>query len=109
MKHGVHVSSKTIIGTGVFFPHPIGVVIGEGVVLGNNITIYQGVTIGKNHGGYPVVMDGTTIYSNSIIVGSITIGCNSIIGAGSVVVTNVPDSCIYAGSPARNIHGSHNS
>lgn len=85
-------------------PHPIGIVIGKEAKIGNNCTIYQNVTIGvKNseEANYPKVGDNVTIYSGCCIVGDITIGDNVIIGANSLILSDVPSDCIIAGSPAK--------
>ena len=93
----------------ILFPHPIGIVIGQKVSLGENCVIYQNVTIGakdtKNYkvAGYPKIGKSVTIYPNSIVVGDITIGDNAIIGAGSVVFNNVDSDTIVAGNPAKKI------
>lgn len=88
------------------FPHPIGIVIGQKVELGKNCTIYQNVTIGtKNtddykNAKYPVIGNNVTIYPNSIIIGDVHIGDGAIIGAGSLVLSDVEPGSIVAGVPA---------
>lgn len=87
---------------------PIGVVISKFATIGKNCVIYQNVTIGgrdfiqngdpKN---YPHIGDNCIIYPGAFIVGPITIGENSIIGANSVVVSNVPPNSILGGNPAK--------
>jgi serine O-acetyltransferase len=97
------------IGDNVSFPHPIGIVIGENVVIGNNARIFQNVTIGS-HGNrgkesaYPVIKESVTIYANSLIIGDVCIEKNAVIGANSLVTTNVEEGATYAGSPARRIN-----
>jgi len=91
------------------FPHPIGIVIGQKVVLGDNCIIYQNVTIGSKNTAnyknskYPVLGDNVTIYPNSIIIGDVKIGNNAIIGAGSLVLDDVEEDSIVAGTPAKKI------
>ncbi|WP_052811644.1 serine O-acetyltransferase [Vibrio renipiscarius] len=72
----------------IHLPHPIGIVIGKGVLLGKNCVIYQGVTIGKSNAHsdfYPVIGSNVTIYTGAVIIGNINIGDNCVIGAGRVV------------------------
>lgn len=89
------------------FPHPIGIVIGQKVVLGSNCVIYQNVTIGakdtENYkdAKYPEIGNNVKIYPNSIIIGDVTIGDGAIIGAGSIVLSNVEAYTIVAGIPAK--------
>lgn len=91
----------------VKFPHPVGIVIGTSVRLGHNCTIYQNVTIGTKGdikhklAEYPSLGRNVTIYPNSIIIGGIEIGDNSRIGAGSVVLNNIPENSVAVGVPAR--------
>lgn len=82
------------IGNNPFFPHPLGIVIGEGTRIGDNCTIYQNVTIGrkdKSDSRYPVIGNNVTIYCNSSIVGNVKIGHNAIIGCNSVVLRDVKE------------------
>lgn len=92
------------------FPHPIGIVIGQKVVLGANCTIYQNVTIGTKdtqdykNSKYPVIGNNVIIYPNSIIIGDIKIGDNAIVGANSLVMTDVEEGSTVAGIPAIKIN-----
>lgn len=95
------ISFKATIGPKLFLPHPIGVVIGRDVKIGEKATIYQGVTIGQSKGIYPVIGNNVIIYAGAKIVGDVHIGNNVIIGANSVVVDSVPDNTIVAGIPAK--------
>ena len=95
--------SRTIL------PHPVGIVIGMKVEIGMNCKIYQNVTIGTKdikdfkNGKYPKIGNNVTIFPNSVIIGDIKIGDGSQIGAGSIVLKDVPANTIVAGSPARKI------
>ena len=91
----------------VYFPHPIGIVIHPKVEIGESCVIFQNVTIGQgkyNHErlrDVPNIGDNVTIYANSVIIGGVNVGKNSIIGAGSIVINDVPENAIVAGNPAR--------
>lgn len=87
----------------VYFPHPIGVVIGSEVRIGSHVTIYQNVTIGRfrqdvaDPTDYPVLSDYVTVYAGAVIIGGITIGHHSIIGANAVISRDVPPYSIAYG------------
>ena len=99
------ISFRATIGKSLDFPHPIGIVICEGVKNSDNIRIFQHVTIGS-HGKfgegkkYPVIEDNVTIFANSSIIGGVLVRKNSTIGAHSLVLGDVEENAIYAGSPA---------
>lgn len=95
------ISPKAQIGKQLKFPHPLGIVIGENVKIGSQVTIYQNVTLGQNLGYYPEVGDNVIIYANAVIIGNVKIGNHVIIGANSVVIKDIPDNAIVAGSPAK--------
>ncbi|MDM1398179.1 serine acetyltransferase [Myroides odoratimimus] len=97
------IGMNTIIRKRTKFPHPIGIVIGEGVILGDNCYIYQNVTLGVKNGAYPKLGNNVIIYPNSIIVGNVNIGDNAIIGANSVVLNDVESNSIVAGNPVKKI------
>ena len=107
---GCYLSSKANIGINVKFRHPVGIVIGEGVTIGNNVLIYQNVTLGAarvgegNKGLYPRIESGVTIFAGAKILGSITIGENASIGANAVVLRDVPPNSVAVGIPAKILH-----
>jgi len=91
------------IGGGFFIDHGVGVVIGETAEIGDDVTLYQGVTLGgtgfatgKRH---PTVEDNVTIGSGAKLLGPITVGHGSKIGAGSVVIHDVPPNSTVVGNP----------
>ena len=83
------------------FPHPIGIAIAKSVKIGKNCVIFQNVTIGVKNEKAPEIGDNVIIYPNSVIFGGVRIGNNSKIGAGSVVLHDVPENCVVAGNPAK--------
>ncbi len=93
------------VGRGVFIDHGTGVVIGETAVVGNDVSILQGVTLGgtgKEHGDrHPKVRDGVLLAVGAKVLGNIEIGRFAKVGAGSVVLKNVPPGATVAGVPAK--------
>ena len=101
---GVEIHPGAKIGRRLFIDHGMGVVIGETSIIGDDVTLYQGVTLGgtgKEHGKrHPTLEDGVVVGGGAKILGNITIGKNCRIGAGSVVVRNVPENSTVVGVPA---------
>lgn len=104
-KTGIEIHPGATIGKGFFIDHGHGVVIGETAIIGDNVTLYQGVTLGgtgKEHGKrHPTVGNNVMISTGAKVLGSITIGENSKIGAGSVVLKDVPPNSTVVGVPGR--------
>ncbi len=104
-KTGIEIHPGAQIGENFFIDHGNGVIIGETAVVGNNVTLYQGVTLGgtgKEHGKrHPTIGDNVMISAGAKIIGSFTVGENSKIGAGSVVIEEVPPNCTVVGVPGR--------
>ncbi|MDO4474978.1 MAG: serine O-acetyltransferase EpsC [Eubacteriales bacterium] len=104
-KTGIEIHPGAKIGKGLFIDHGSGVIIGETAELGNNVTLYQGVTLGgtgKEHGKrHPTLKDNVMVSAGAKVLGSFTIGENSKIGAGSVVLKEVPADCTVVGVPGR--------
>lgn len=104
-KTGIEIHPGAVIGRGLFIDHGSGVIIGETTVIGDNVTLYQGVTLGgtgKEQGKrHPTLEDNVMVSAGAKILGSFTIGENSKIGAGSVVLKEVPANCTVVGVPGR--------
>ena len=102
---GVDIHPAARFGHGLMLDHATGFVAGETAVLGNNISILHGVTLGgsgKESGDrHPKIGNGVMIGANASILGNIRIGENAKIGAGSVVVADVPSSITVVGVPAK--------
>ncbi|MCK4713975.1 MAG: serine O-acetyltransferase [Candidatus Aenigmarchaeota archaeon] len=93
------------IGEGFFIDHGTGVVIGETAEIGRNVTLFQGVSLGgtgKDTGKrHPTVRDNVVISAGASVLGPIEIGRNSKVGAGSVVISPVPENTTVVGVPGR--------
>ncbi|WP_420809419.1 serine O-acetyltransferase [Aquibacillus halophilus] len=102
---GIEIHPGAKIGRRFFIDHGMGVVIGETCEIGDNVTIFQGVTLGgtgKEKGKrHPTIKDNALIATGAKVLGSITIGESSKVGAGSVVLDNVPDHSTVVGIPGR--------
>lgn len=100
---GIEIHPGAQIGRRVFIDHGNGVVIGETAIVGDDVTMYQGVTLGGTgkEGGkrHPTISDGVVIGDGAKILGNITVGRNCRIGAGSVVLRNIPDDSTVVGVP----------
>lgn len=104
-KTGIEIHPGAQIGKGFFIDHGHGVVIGETSIIGDNVTLYQGVTLGgtgkecgKRH---PTVGNNVMISAGAKVLGSFKIGDNSKIGAGSVVLEEIPPNSTVVGVPGR--------
>lgn len=104
-KTGIEIHPGAQIGKGFFIDHGNGVIIGETSIIGDNVTLYQGVTLGgtgKEQGKrHPTVGNNVMISAGAKILGSFKIGDNSKIGAGSVVLEEVPPNSTVVGVPGR--------
>lgn len=100
-KYGLQIFPGTKIGYGFYIGHGIGIVINPTAEIGNNCNISQFVTIGANHGKAAIIGDNVYIGPSVCIVENVHIGNNVTIGAGAVVVKDVPDNATVAGVPAK--------
>lgn len=100
---GIEIHPGAQIGRRFFIDHGHGVVIGETAIVGDDVLLYQGVTLGgtgKEHGKrHPTLLDNVVVGGGAKILGNITIGRNCRIGAGSVVLRDVPDDSTVVGVP----------
>lgn len=104
-KTGIEIHPGARIGKGFFIDHGNGVIIGETTIIGDNVTLYQGVTLGgtgKEQGKrHPTIEDNVMISAGAKVLGSFTVGEGSKIGAGSVVLHEVPPGSTVVGVPGR--------
>jgi len=104
-KTGIEIHPGATIGKGLFIDHGNGVIIGETAIIGDNVTLYQGVTLGgtgKEKGKrHPTIKDNVMISAGAKVICSFTVGENAKIGAGSVVVDEVPPNSTVVGIPGR--------
>ncbi|WP_096156007.1 serine O-acetyltransferase [Bacillus sp. FJAT-45066] len=102
---GIEIHPGAKIGRKFFIDHGMGVVIGETCEIGDNVTVYQGVTLGgtgKEKGKrHPTLQDNALIAAGAKVLGNITIGENSKVGAGSVVLKDVPNNSTVVGIPGK--------
>ncbi|WP_133965213.1 serine O-acetyltransferase [Eubacterium limosum] len=93
-----------------FYHNALGVVIHAKAKIGKNSCLYQNVTIGgRGEAGAPQIGNNVMMYANSCILGNIKIGNNVIIGAGAIVIQDIPDNCVVVGNPAKIIKSNKNS
>lgn len=107
---GIEIHPGAQIGKGVFIDHGMGVVIGETAIIGDRCLIYQGVTLGgtgKETGKrHPTLGENVVVGGGAKVLGNIQIGNQVRIGAGSVVLRDVPSDCTVVGIPGRIIYRS---
>ncbi len=102
---GIEIHPGAVIGRRFFIDHGMGVLIGETAEIGDDVTIYKGVTLGGTSLGggkrHPTLGNNVVVGTNASILGAITIGDGARIGAGSVVVRDVPPGATVVGIPGR--------
>ncbi|MGA8768018.1 MAG: serine O-acetyltransferase [Candidatus Acidiferrales bacterium] len=100
---GIEIHPAAQIGRRLFIDHGMGVVIGETSMIGDDVTLYQGVTLGgtgKEKGKrHPTIGNGVVIGAGARVLGNIRVGDNCRVGAGSVVLRDVPDNSTIVGVP----------
>jgi len=99
---GCEISSLASLDGGISIPHANGIVIGRDVVIRAGTSIYQQVTLGADKDEkFPTVSNEVTVFSGAKVIGGVYLGRGAIVGANSVVVTDVADYTVVAGVPAR--------
>ena len=110
---GVDIHPAAQVGSGIMFDHATGIVIGETAVIEDDVSILHSVTLGgtgKSSGDrHPKIRKGVLLSAGCKIIGNIEVGQNAKVGAGSVVLDNVPPNVTVAGVPAKIVGHLHNS
>jgi serine O-acetyltransferase len=105
-KRNCDISFNSIIGSRIKFIHPIGIIIGDKTIIGDDVRIYHQVTLGSHgraHGKfeYPIVGNSVTIFPGAKLIGGILIGDRAVVATNAVVKINIPADHIAAGVPAK--------
>ncbi|HEY7141370.1 MAG TPA: serine O-acetyltransferase [Methylomirabilota bacterium] len=105
---GIEIHPGARIGSGVFIDHGMGLVIGETAEVGDDVTLYQGVTLGgtslKREKRHPTLERDVVVGTGAAVIGAIRVGEGARIGAGSVVVSEVPPNSVVVGVPGKVIY-----
>lgn len=111
MAIGVDFGPGMVVGKGFALVHPVGVVMGFGARVGDDVSFASGVVLAARHyeaqeGQEPefaTIGDGATIGAHAVLVGGVRIGKNAMVGANSVVLSDVPDNTVVMGVPAKRV------
>jgi serine O-acetyltransferase len=99
--YGIEIGNEVTLGRGVYFIHPIGVVVGGNAQIGDRVRFLGSNTVGTaSDNGYPVVEEDVVLGAGSRILGPISVGARSVVGANAVVVRSVPSDSVATGIPA---------
>lgn len=106
VRYSCDISYQAIMGQRVHFPHPIGIVVGVGVEIQDDVMIWQGVTLGglgrssELKKGYPLIKSGVKLFSDCKVLGEVEVGECAIVAASALVNKNVPKRHLAVGLPA---------
>ena len=106
--YGCELSRRAVISPKALFMHTVGVVIGEGVVVEDKVTIYSGVVLGRKNlaidDDYPIIRKGSILCAGCKVLGKIVVEEDTVIGAGAVVTSScIPRGGTYVGIPERRL------
>lgn len=90
----------TKIGSGLQLAHPYSTIL-NAETIGKNVYVNHLVTLGEKNGEKPIIGNNVQLHAGCIVIGNVKIGDNAIIGAGAVVVKDVPENAVAVGNPAR--------
>jgi serine O-acetyltransferase len=103
---GIELGNGITLGRGVYFLHPIGIVVGGNARIGDRVRLMGSNTVGTaKDNGYPVVGDDVTLGAGARVLGPVTIGARCVIGANAVVLSDVAPDSVAVGLPARTLPG----
>lgn len=108
---GVDFGPGMVVGPGLRMVHPVGITMGFGARIGDNVTFAAGVTLAARYyeleydgeQAFPTLEDGVVVGTHAVLVGGITVGRNAMVGANSVVLADVPANTVVLGVPARRV------
>ncbi|HEY2944457.1 MAG TPA: serine O-acetyltransferase EpsC [Vicinamibacteria bacterium] len=99
---GIELGNEITLGRGVFFVHPIGIVVGGQARVGDRVRFMGSNTVGTaKDNGYPVVEDDAVLGAGARVLGPVRVGARAVIGANAVVLTDIPPDAVAVGMPAR--------
>lgn len=107
-KYGIVVHPTNKIGKAIRIGHPMGIIMGETVEIGDNCTIMQNVTIGKKNilnkqESFPIIGNNVIIGAGACVLGNIKMSDHNVIGENAVVLTDIEENSVYAGVPAKRV------
>jgi putative colanic acid biosynthesis acetyltransferase WcaB len=102
---GIELRPKTRVGPGLTIFHGTGLVVNDHALIGARVTLRNGVVIGHKRPGEqaPFIRDGVDVGAAALVIGPVTVGAEARIGAGAVVVRDVPAGDTVVGNPARSV------
>ena len=98
-RHSIHIDPTVELGPGLILPHPFGIVLGRGVRIGSDVTLYHNITVGilgAEDGAPTVVGDGAIVHTNSFLARGVKLGAGAVIGANSYVAEDIPGGVVFS-------------
>jgi serine O-acetyltransferase len=103
---GIELGNGITLGRGVYFVHPIGIVVGGSARVGDRVRLMGSNTVGTaKDNGYPVIGDEVVLGAGARVLGPVRVGNRAVIGANAVVLTDIPQDSVAVGVPARMMSG----